>query len=292
MYPLPHTTLAILLAMLWCCAPTATHAQTARLNDRYGVEGFSQPVRLSKVAGKTSGVIVSRNVREGEFVTEGTVLATLDQTVHERRLELARLAMESQGEAEAAIVEERMQQMRFQAISDLANRGHATEVELRQAETDFLASKAAVMRVKERQAQLKADYDRHLAEFEQCQIRAPFDGVVVDFQHEVGEYVGPGEPHVCTVAQLSKLSVEFLLPRSLRDSVHLERQVKVHFTLDNVIVDGQVTYISPIPNGETNVYVVKVEVDNRDGKLSAGERCLLDLDDWSRHSQDDKHVSH
>ena len=291
MFPSLQTALATLLVMLGCCALTSAHAQTTKLDERYGVEGFSQPARLSKVAGKTSGVIVSRDVREGDLVTEGTVLATLDPTIQERRLELARLAMESQGDSEAAIAEERMQTMRFQAISDLIQRGHATEVEFRQAEADLLAAKAAVLRNNERQAQLKADYERYLAEYEQCHIRAPFDGVVLDFQHEVGEYVGPGEPHVCTVAQLTKLSVEFMLPRTLRDLVKVESQVKVHFTVDNTVVDGKVTFISPIPNVETNSYMIKVEVDNAKGELSAGERCLLDLDGWSMPPQGAQHVA-
>jgi RND family efflux transporter MFP subunit len=278
MLPTLHTTFAAWLLLAASCALAPVYGQTAKLNARYGVEGFSQPARLSKVAGKTSGTLASRDVREGEQVTAGTILATLDRTLHEHRLELARLAMESQGEMQGVLVERHVRELRFNAVTNLAERGHATEVELQQAEADFLTAKANVIRVEERQAQLKADYDRYLAEYEQCLIRAPFDGVVIDFLRETGEYVGPGEPFVCTIAQLTTLSVEFLVPRSFREALQLNQTVSVLFVDNDVSVDGVITYISPIPNGETNTYLMKVQVDNQDGKLSAGERCLLGLD--------------
>ncbi|MCA9128745.1 MAG: hypothetical protein KDB22_16785, partial [Planctomycetales bacterium] len=70
--------------------------------------------------------------------------------------------------------------------------------------------------------------------------------------------------------------VEFLMPPAHLASTVLAAEVDVVVTSAKRTVSSKVTYMWPFPNGETNTYKVKVRVDNADGQLSAGERCLLE----------------
>ncbi|MEM9646152.1 MAG: HlyD family efflux transporter periplasmic adaptor subunit, partial [Planctomycetota bacterium] len=150
-----------------------------------------------------------------------------------------------------------------------------TDVELRQAKDEFSRALASVQIARDRLEQQQAGYELRLAESEQFCIRAPFDGVVVEFVKQPGEYVGPGESHVCTIANLDVLSVEFLVLRAYRGNLATGKSVEVVFTTSKRTVEGKIKYISPFPNGETGTYKVKALVNNADGSLSAGERCLL-----------------
>ncbi|MCA9232970.1 MAG: efflux RND transporter periplasmic adaptor subunit, partial [Planctomycetales bacterium] len=238
--------------------------------------GFSQPLRQASLSGATYGIMMSRDVREGEWVHTGDCLVQIDHRVHDERLRLARVASESIGELQVAEAELAASQSRHSRLVELAQRKHATEVELLQAKEELEIARGNVQRAKDRMAQQQAEYARLLAESEQYRVKAPFDGVIVEFHKEVGEYVGPGESIVCTLADTSVLSVEFLVPRVHLASTVLGEEVDVVFTSAKRTVSGKVTYISPFPNGETNTYKVKVRVDNADGQLSAGERCLLE----------------
>ena len=145
------------------------------------------------------------------------------------------------------------------------------------AEEDVNLARANLRIAHEKHAQREMEYEKLLAELRQFCISAPFDGVVVEYLKEKGEYVGPVDAHVCTVAELSTLSVDFLVPKSKTDDVAKGRSVTVLFVDSNSKVNGTISYVSPYPDGETNMYTVKVRVPNADYTLTAGQRCQLQL---------------
>lgn len=280
------------VAILFSLAATPVFAQTATYNEAYTIQGFSQPSRISQVASSTTGIVDSHAVKEGQRVQMGECLVRLDHRIHNERLELARVAKDSTGELQSAEAELSAKSARLSRLNELANRNHATSVELMQAQEDIAIARANVMKVKDRLAQAAADHTRLLAESEQFCITAPFDGVVIKFAKESGEYVGPGEAVVCTIAELETLSVEFLLPRNFRKSFNVGDQVDVVFTISAQTVSGTIQYISPFPNGETNTYMLKARVDNSSGQLTAGERCQLKVrTDTDADSPSDTRVS-
>lgn len=266
---------ALLVAAL---SGTNAQAQTAKYNDAYTIQGFSQPNRISQVASPTVGIVHRLQVREGDHVRKGDQLVLLDCSVHNEKLELARVGKESLGELQNAEAELAAKKTRLERLQALADRNHATPVELLQAHEDLAIAYTNVRRAKDRLAQQAAEYNRLLVESKQFIIEAPFDGVVVEFGKEVGEYVGPSDAIVCTLAELDTLCVEFLLPRHYRGNLNVGDQVQVVFTISDQTTTGTIDYISPFPNGETNTFTVKTHVDNSNGSLSAGERCQLQLD--------------
>lgn len=261
------------LALL--ASPIPVGAQTATYNEKYTIQGFSQPARISAVAASIPGILQSRQVCEGDRVRAGVCLVQLDRSIHNAKLEFARVAKEATGELEIARAELAAKRSRLERLTGLAERKHATTVELLQATEDVAVARASVRRAQDRLAQQRADYERLVAESEQYCVKAPFDGVVVEFVKQAGEYVGPGESHICTIADLDELSVEFLVPRPYRGNLAVGASVDIVFTVANRTVTGMVSYISPFPNGETSTYKVKARVDNTKGTLSAGERCVL-----------------
>ena len=281
-----RTRVTLAVAMLLSLAAAPVFAQTATYNEAYTIQGFSQPGRVSQVASSTTGIVHSLSVREGGRVRQGDCLAKLDRRVHDEKVELARVAKDSIGDLQSAEAELTAKDARRVRLEELSSRNHATAVELSQAQEDVAIARANVMRVTDRLAQAAADHARLLAESEQFCITAPFDGVVVKFLKEVGEYVGPGDVVVCTIADLNTLSVEFLLPRHFRKNFNVDDQVEVVFTISDQTVAGKIKYISPFPNGETNTYVVKARVDNAAGQLSAGERCQLKINSNAQAAPD------
>jgi len=263
------------MGMVCLLLATAVQAQTARYNDEFAIQGFSQPFRKASVASPITGIIHKREAREGEVVRAGRCIARLDSTVHDARLESARLAAESRGDVEIAKSELQVRLNRLKRLEELATRSHATEIEVSQASEDVSIAQASLLRATERSEQLRTEYSRMLAESEQHKIRAPFDGVIVEYFKQVGEYVGPGESTVCTIADLTKLSVEFMLPSHLRQRVKVGEKVGVVFTTTGKTHAGIVQFISPYPHGDSQTHTVKVVVNNKDGKLNAGVRCLL-----------------
>lgn len=259
----------------------SSHGQTAVYNERYTIQGFSQPIRFTALSGATFGVVSSRVAVEGEWVRAGECLVELDHRVHDEKLDQSRIAKDSLGDLQITEAELAAAESRHIRLAELTARNHASTVELLQAKETLEVARGNVQRVKDRLSQQEADYRRLMAEREQFFIRAPFDGVIVEYKKNIGEYVGPGDSVVCTIADTAQLSVEFLVPRIHRANLKVGAEVSVVFTVANQIQAGTITYVSPFPNGETSTYKVKVRVDNADGKLTAGERCLLQSEQQS-----------
>ncbi|WP_417730944.1 efflux RND transporter periplasmic adaptor subunit [Rosistilla oblonga] len=252
------------------------------------IEGFSQPFRSARVAASVTGIVDVRSVDEGSEVSKGDCLVKLDSSVHQKLIQISRTAMQARGELATAQAELAARQTRLQRIETLADRQHATPVELLQAREQVALAEANVLTVEEKQLQRKAEFNKLTAEADQYCIAAPFDGVIVQFLKEEGEYVGPVDPQVCELAQLNVLSVNFLVPRERRPEIQVGSQATVHFVDSNRRARGSIYFVSPFPDGETNTYTVKVRVDNDDRLLNAGSRChLLDLNaDPNAHAAD------
>lgn len=247
-------------------------------DDLFVLEGFSKPNRVAKVAAMTSGIIEELTVEEGQVVRKGDCLAKLDSVVHKKSLAVALAGKNAIGELAAARSELESSKSRIEIIRDLASRDHASPEEKMRAEMEYQLATAHYRTALEKKEIRDAEYAKLLAESKNYCVRAPFDGVVVTFHKERGEFVGPAEPGVCTVAELSTLSVEFFVPRIYRSSLKKNAQTPVRFVESKRIVEGVIYYISPYPAGDTNTYTVKIRVNNADGSLNAGEPCQLDVD--------------
>lgn len=138
----------------------------------------------ASLSAAVSGRIERFHVREGERIRSGQVLMALDCSVAEAQL------------AEAIIELEVAQQNRA-AREQLAETRSVGELELELA------------RISVRQAQASIDVVE--AQLGQCQIKAPFSGVVSKRHFNQAEFVRAGEP-VLDVLNDTRLEAEFLVP--------------------------------------------------------------------------------
>jgi HlyD family secretion protein len=112
-------------------------------------------------------------------------------------------------------------------------------------------------------------------------LRAPFDGMVVTRQAELGEVVAPGTP-IVTLADLQHLWLRVYVPETDLGKIHWGQAVEVRAdTYPNKIYQGRISFISSeaefTPKSVqtekervTLVYRVKVDVDNPNQELKPG----------------------
>lgn len=241
------------------------------------LEGFSHPHRVAQVAAATSGIIQEWLVEEGEFVSAGQPLVKLDDSRHQQLLRVAEVLANSRGELELAQAEQELRRQRLEAIEKLAASGHATPDELHRVQTESRVAAARVLTAQEHQLRYKIEYDKIQSEREDYIIKAPFDGVVKVIHKLKGEFVGPIEPEVCELADLTSLTALFLVPHQELGALQSGDLVQVRFPLSDEPLEGKVT-LSPYPDAETGTRSVKVRIANPAGQLRAGQPCTLLLD--------------
>jgi HlyD family secretion protein len=254
--------------------------------------------------------IVELPFDEGKWVKAGTVIARLEDSDYRQQVTIAEAALEGQRrqlataeqnlvaagkivEADAADLE--MKNSDFWRADTLLQKGAGTVQARDQANAALRQSNAihardeALQSAAERQVELaKANVHNAEEALKMAQIVlgyttlcAPFDGVIVVRQAELGEIMAPGTP-VVTLADLDHVWLRAYINETDIGKVRLGQSVSVKTdTYPGKIYDGRVSFISS--NAEftpksvethaervTLVYRIRVDISNPTHELVPG----------------------
>jgi RND family efflux transporter MFP subunit len=154
--------------------------------------GYVTPRRRATIAAKITGRVTKVNFDEGMHVKEGFVLATLDDSDVRRALDSAKADRDS---AQAAIADFQVQLKNAEIELGRARQLLAAGVQSQQTlDTATMAADSLRAKIALSKQQVAASQAR-VAEAQQnvdnTVIRAPFDGIVVSKDAQVGEMVSP-----------------------------------------------------------------------------------------------------
>ena len=178
--------------------------------------GYVVARRKATVAAEITGKIVAVMVEEGMVVDEGQVVAKLDRVLAEKDLELAKSRADSAEAAIAVISADLEDANRILARARaLWQRNAASEADLTKAEARAGVLSAQLRQSKAQFETARLDAQRAAAVLEKHQIRAPFDGVVVDKTAQPGEMISPmsaggsfTRTGICTIVDMDSIEIE------------------------------------------------------------------------------------
>ncbi len=145
------------------------------------VQGLVQPLKRSALMGRSSGPVEAIHVRAGDMVQEGQLLLEIEEEMNRGMLDQARGAL-AQAEAARTLAEQNYQ--RFQRLFE---REACSQLELDMARMQYEQAEGAV-------TQAQGAVATASSVSSESEIRAPWDGVVVDRLVEVGDLAAPGRP--------------------------------------------------------------------------------------------------
>jgi RND family efflux transporter MFP subunit len=167
--------------------PEAGGPQTA-LN----ASGYITPRRRATIAAKITGRVTGVFFDEGTRVSEGQLLATLDDADAKRALDSAKADRDA---AQAAIADYEVQlknaQIELRRAEQLQKAGVQTQEALDNALTAADSLKAKIALAKQQVAAAESRIGVAQQAVDNCTIRAPFAGIVVSKDAQVGEMVSP-----------------------------------------------------------------------------------------------------
>lgn len=181
---------------------SATGTPSAPAAGSLTASGYVVARRQATVAAEVTGLLLEVRVEEGQAVKAGDVLAVLESTLARADTDaaIARAASADADLAEAGRILKRTR--------ELAKQGFASNATLTDAEARYSAALAT------RNA-FSSDADRAKAQLDRYEIKAPFDGVVVNKSAQPGEIISPvsagggfTRTGVCTIVDMASLEIE------------------------------------------------------------------------------------
>jgi HlyD family secretion protein len=219
--------------------------------------GAVSAVITVKVGSQVSGIISKLYVDFNSQVKKGALLAELDPTPFQEKVNAAKATLQK------AQVDERNGAIGLRRQTALKAEGLAPQADFDAAQANYDSAKASV-------AQANAALKQADTDLSYTKIVAPIDGVVVDRQYDVGQTVAASfqAPMLFQIAQdLTKMQVSADVSESDIGRVQMGEPVK--FTVDafpDRQFRGKVAQIRLIATVNQNVvtYPVIVEVENPD----------------------------
>jgi macrolide-specific efflux system membrane fusion protein len=211
------------------------------------------------VGSRVSGVLRRLHVTVGDRIESGQLLAELDPTEFEARIEQAHAALET------AAVERDFARIQFERAEELIRAQVIAQTEHDDARRALMASEA---RVREAEATVRS------AEIQlgHTRIRAPISGVVASVSTQVGETVAASfaAPTFVTIIDLDRLEVWAYVDET--DIGRVEVGQRGTFTVDTygaTEFDAVVTAIQPQAEIQNNVvnYITVLEIGRSDGHV-------------------------
>lgn len=241
-------------------------------------EGFTEPYRVVEVASPEAGVVEKLNVREGDRVAKGQVIAVLDNRMLNASLAVSKARSQATADIEAAQARYEQLKKRRERIVELAGRGSARPDEVSKAQADAAIAVAELKGARERQEIAELEYQRLSEQITRRTIKSPIAGVIVKIGRERGELVSGADAVIAHIAELGRLNVVSHVSENVARKLKRGDAMNVRLSGGRE-VSGVVDFVSPTVDPRSGTLQVKVLLKNGDGAIRSGTRASLAIID-------------
>jgi len=237
--------------------------------------GYVVPQRKAAVAAKMTAQLVWLGVEEGSVVRTGQVIARLE----DRDLKAARNQAEANLKTAHAQVAQARAELRdarlsFKRQKELLAAGFTAQADFDQAEARLRKDEAALSAVQSATGAAAAALSAAEVNLEYTLIRAPFDGVVLTKDADVGDIVTPigaaatAKAAVVTIADMSSLQVEADVSESNLEKVKVGEPCEIQLdAFPDERFAGSVHMIVPTADRTKATVMVKVRFRQLDPRI-------------------------
>ena len=237
--------------------------------------GYVTARRRATVASKITGKLVEVNVEEGQAVRQGQVLARLDDAQLRATLALteaqAEVARRGVRENEVRLTEAKLSVDR---LSRLVKQGVSTQAELEAAEAQLGSYDARIAAAREEVRVAEQQIVLARTNLDDTVIRAPFSGVAISKDAQVGETVSPmssggfTRTGICTIVDMDSLEVEVDVNEAY--IVRVRPNQPVSAALDaypDAPIPGRVITTVPTADRQKATVLVRIGFDTLDARI-------------------------
>ena len=237
--------------------------------------GYVVPQRNASLSSKGQGRLEWLGVLEGSRVKANEVIARLEsRDVRASQDQAAAQVNVARANLEQAQAEERDARANLRRSAELTAKGFISGS---QHDTNVArAEKAAANVTSARAAVASAEANKRVADVavEQTQIRAPFDGIVLTKNANVGDNITPfssalnSKGAVVTIADMSTLEVEADVSESSIARIRVDQPCEIQLdALPDLRLPGIVSRIVPTVDRAKATVMVKVRFTERDARV-------------------------
>lgn len=231
--------------------------------------------RKAAVSTKATGRLEFLGVQEGSIVKSGDILARIENKDVSATQDQARASVRAaRANLEQGLAEMRDAQSNLTRSEDLAKKNFISGATLDTAKARFDKAKAAVASLNGAIGVAEANLRATAVSVEQTLIRAPFDGVVLTKNANVGDIITPfssaadSKGAVVNMADMSTLEVEADVSETSISKISVGQPVQIQLdAFPDLRMPGKVSRTVPTVDRSKATLLVKIEFVERDPRV-------------------------
>jgi len=259
------------------------------------------------------GTVESIAVKEGDHVKKGDVLFTLDAKDIQKQVDQAKAAYDTakasynMSQEQVKVAKESLQQTQQLADTTLGklrenvenlrqlyeagavpkSQLEEAEMALKQQEAQFQAqinqarlgaSDKTLEVAKGQLKQAELSYNQAQDALKNATVTAPIDGVVADITIQEGGIAANTQPAM-TIVDMSRVYVSLQVSEAVVSKLSQGQEVKVTIpAVSSEPIKATIDTISPTVNQMTQLYPIKIYLDNPEGKIKPGMFANVEID--------------
>lgn len=224
----------------------------------FDATGDIETINEAYISPEISGQITSINVKEGDFVKKGQLLAKLNSDV----------------------IQANIDQLKTQL--DLAETMYTKQTELWNkkigSERQYLEAKANYESLKDQLKNLNAQYEKTI-------LRSPINGYIEYINHKEGEFAMPGVQFM-QIVSLEELYVNAKISETYLPVIKKGEDVEITFSAyPELILTEPVYRIGNVINTANRTFLVQVKVANQSGLLKPNLLANIRINDYNSNDK-------
>ncbi len=244
------------------------------------ISGITEPISDRTLSLSVPGIVTGIFADEGDFVSKGGLILHLDKRAEELEVDRRKAVWESKAEEQGARSRVKTLREIYESTLELYEATKSvSEEDLKKSELEYKLALSELERLISAEQREKIEYEMAREALAKRNLRSPIDGTVIKIFHEQGESCEEHQPLV-RVVDTSRCrfvcNMEEHLGRLLEKGQEVD--ISIGSSRDRVERKGTVSFVSPVVDSASGLMEVKVEFDNRDGKVRPGSAATMVFD--------------
>lgn len=232
----------------------------SQVDEYYETSGTVTAKTVSVVASRMMGSVTSLQVKEGDRVSAGRVLLTIDDNDVAQRVKAASEGYkEAEKGLEAAKENRNLTDITYQRYKKLFDEKALTGQELDQVETQKRVAEIDYQRAQAAVERARAGLNEAKVYHNFTSITSPVNGIVTEKKTEVGSMAVPGMP-LFTVEDNSAYRIEISADESLAGKIRTGMDATVSVESINKVIKGNITDVVSSVDPASRSFIVKIAI--------------------------------
>lgn len=201
------------------------------------------------------GILKSVFVKEGQRVSKGELLATIDDGGLSNQLAQLEVTIQL-----AKTTYERQKRLWEQKIG--------SEIQFLQTKTNYESQKNSLEQLK--------------SQLSKASIRAPFSGIIDDVMKEAGTVIAPGQgSEVFRIINLDNMHVEAEVPERYITTITKNKEVTIEFPFLGKSIKSSIRQVGNFIKPNNRSFKIEVPVANKNGNIKPNLTVRLHINDYT-----------